>query len=109
LSVRKWVGNGFPERGRAILRPETDGSVTLYHSWTEMGQGVHTVMRQIVCEELGIEPGLVRVVVDTERELNTGETTASRATTLGGQAVKVGCLDGRMAGTPQRISPMLIR
>ena len=81
------VGNGFPERGRAILRPEADGSITLYHSWTEMGQGIHTVLRQVVVEELGVSPEKVQVVVDTERELNTGETTASRATTLGGQAV----------------------
>ena len=81
------VGNGMRERGRAILRPEADGTVTLYHSWTEMGQGIHTVLRQIVVDELGIAPDRVRVVVDTERELDTGETTASRATTLGGQAV----------------------
>ncbi len=75
------------ERGRAILRPEVDGRLTLWHSWTEMGQGVHTVFAQIVAEELGVEPGRVDVRVDTERELDTGETTASRATTLGGRAV----------------------
>ncbi|MGZ8515090.1 MAG: molybdopterin cofactor-binding domain-containing protein, partial [Candidatus Limnocylindrales bacterium] len=74
------VGNGMREGGRAILRPEADGMVTLYHSWTEMGQGIHTVLRQIVVDELGISPDRVKVVVDTERELNTGETTASRAT-----------------------------
>ncbi|HET9521019.1 MAG TPA: selenium-dependent xanthine dehydrogenase [Candidatus Limnocylindrales bacterium] len=81
------VGNGMRESGRAILRPEADGTVTLYHSWTEMGQGIHTVLRQILVDELGVSPDQVRIVVDTERELNTGETTASRATTLGGQAV----------------------
>jgi selenium-dependent xanthine dehydrogenase len=81
------LGNGVVEYGRAILRPESDGTVTLMHSWTEMGQGVHTVFRQIVCEELRLPPDHVRVVVDTMRELDTGETTASRATTLGGRAV----------------------
>jgi xanthine dehydrogenase molybdenum-binding subunit len=81
------VGNGMTERGRAILRPEPDGTLTLWHSWTEMGQGVHTVFAQIVAQELGVDPAAVRVLVDTERELDTGETTASRATTLGGQAV----------------------
>jgi len=81
------VGNGMRESGRAILRPEADGTVTLYHSWTEMGQGIHTVLRQILVDELGVTPDRVRIVVDTERELNTGETTSSRATTLGGQAV----------------------
>ena len=81
------IGNGMPEGGRAILRPEADGSLTLWHSWTEMGQGVHTVFSQIVAQEVGVEPASVHVLVDTERELDTGQTTASRATTLGGQAV----------------------
>ena len=61
--------------------------VTLYHSWAEMGQGVHTVLRQIACEELGLQPEQIRVLVDTERELETGQTTASRGTFLGGNAV----------------------
>ncbi|MGZ4354439.1 MAG: molybdopterin cofactor-binding domain-containing protein, partial [Gaiellaceae bacterium] len=81
------IGNGVPEFGRAILRPEADGTVTLYHSWTEMGQGVDTVLQQIACEELGLPPERVCVLVDTERELETGQTTASRATVLGGRAV----------------------
>jgi xanthine dehydrogenase molybdenum-binding subunit len=81
------IGNGMVERGRAVLRPETDGTVTLFHSWTEMGQGVHTVLQQIVCEELDLPPERVRVAVDTDRDLETGQTTASRATVLGGQAV----------------------
>src|SRR5664280_721261 len=81
------VGNGLTEYGRAILRPEADGSLTIYHSWTEMGQGVNTVLMQMACEELGITPDKVTVLVDSERDLGTGQTTASRATVLGGQAV----------------------
>jgi xanthine dehydrogenase molybdenum-binding subunit len=81
------IGNGVPEYGRAILRPEADGTLTLYHSWTEMGQGIDTALAQIACEELGLPPSRVRVVVDTERELETGQTTASRGTVLGGNAV----------------------
>jgi selenium-dependent xanthine dehydrogenase len=81
------IGNGVSEYGRAILRPEADGSVTLLHSWTEMGQGVHTVLQQIACEELGLPPERISVAVDTERELDTGITTASRSTVLGGNAV----------------------
>ena len=81
------IGNGVPEGGRAILRPEADGMLTLYHSWTEMGQGVHTVLRQMAGEALGLPAARIRVLVDTERELETGMTTASRATMLGGNAV----------------------
>ncbi len=73
------VGNGLPEFGH--------GSGTLFHSGTEMGQGVHTVLQQIACEELELPAERVHVVVDTSHELDTGETTASRATVLGGQAV----------------------
>jgi xanthine dehydrogenase molybdenum-binding subunit len=81
------IGNGLTEHGRAILRPEADGTVTLFHSWTEMGQGVNTVLAQIACEELGVPYERMRVVVDTMRELDTGQTTASRSTVLGGRAI----------------------
>jgi len=81
------VGNGLKEYGKAILRPEADGTVTLFHSWTEMGQGVHTALQQIACEELGLTADRVTVHVDTIRELDTGQCTASRSTVLGGRAV----------------------
>ena len=62
--------------------------MTLFHSWTEMGQGIHTALRQIACDGARRSPPTrIRVVVDTEHELDTGETTASRATMLGGRAV----------------------
>jgi CO/xanthine dehydrogenase Mo-binding subunit len=88
------VGNGLPERGRASLEVTDDGSIVLRHSWTEMGQGVHTVLQQVVMEELssaGIELKNIGVRVDTEREFATGQTTASRGTFLGGLAVKKAC------------------
>jgi selenium-dependent xanthine dehydrogenase len=81
------VGNGVAEYGRAVLRPAADGTVTLFHPWTEMGQGVHTVLRQILCTELGLAPSLISIEVDTRYELGCGQTTASRATVLGGRAV----------------------
>jgi xanthine dehydrogenase molybdenum-binding subunit len=85
------IGNGLAEYGRAVLRPEGEGRLTLFHSWTEMGQGTHTVFRQIVAAELGLDPDGISVVVDTSHELDTGITTASRATMLGGQAVLKAC------------------
>jgi selenium-dependent xanthine dehydrogenase len=81
------VGNGLTEYGRAVLRVGPDGAVTLFHPWTEMGQGVHTVLRQVLCEELGLSPAQVTVEVDTCYELGCGQTTASRGTVLGGRAV----------------------
>ena len=100
------IGNGVPEHGRAILRPEPNGRLTLYHSWTEMGQGVHTVLRQIAAEELGVDPDLIDVLVDTERELETGQTTASRSTVLGGNAVLAAARrlrEARRDGTPEEL------
>ena len=85
------IGNGLTEYGRAVLRPDGDGRLTLFHSWTEMGQGTHTVFRQIVAAELGLDPAGIEVIVDTSHELDTGITTASRATMLGGRAVLKAC------------------
>jgi aldehyde oxidoreductase len=85
------IGNGLTEYGRVVLRPEGDGRLTLFHSWTEMGQGTHTVFRQIAAAELGLDPEGISVIVDTSHELDTGITTASRATMLGGQAVLKAC------------------
>ena len=89
------IGNGLAEYGRAVLRPDGGGRLTLFHSWTEMGQGTHTVLRQIVAAELGLDPERITVTVDTSHELDTGITTASRATMLGGQAVLKACGDVR--------------
>jgi xanthine dehydrogenase molybdenum-binding subunit len=81
------VGNGIPEFGKAVIRAEADGSVTVFHQWTEMGQGVHTVLQQVACEELGLPPQCVRMVCDTSHELDGGQTTASRGTVLGGVGI----------------------
>ena len=81
------IGNGLRESGRAVLRPEPDGTISLFHSWTEMGQGVHTVLRDLAADALGVAADRIHPVVDTDHELDTGETTASRATMLGGRAV----------------------
>jgi xanthine dehydrogenase molybdenum-binding subunit len=81
------IGNGVVERGRAVIEPNANGGITLFHSWTEMGQGIHTALAQVAAEELELPLDRIRVVVDTTHELDTGETTASRATLLGGRAV----------------------
>ena len=81
------VGNGIPESGRAVIRVDDDGGVTVFHPWTEMGQGVHTVMRQVACTELDLPIDRVRIQVDTTHELDGGQTTASRGSVLGGVAI----------------------
>ncbi len=86
------LGNGFEEVARAVVRFDRSGAVEVRHCWTEMGQGVHTVALQVAVEELGVDPGSVRVVVDTTRELGAGQTTGSRGTLMGAGAVRDACL-----------------
>lgn len=96
------LGNGFLEVARAVVRFCEDGTAEVRHCWTEMGQGVHTVLRQVAVSELGIVPERVRVVVDTTRELGAGQTTGSRGTLMGAGAVADACraalADGCRAG-----------
>ncbi|HJQ96352.1 MAG TPA: molybdopterin cofactor-binding domain-containing protein [Acidimicrobiia bacterium] len=85
------LGNGFKEWAKAVVRFEADGTVEVRHCWTEMGQGIHTVALQVAAEELGIDPARIRVIVDTSRELGTGQTTGSRGTLMGAGAVLSAC------------------
>jgi aldehyde oxidoreductase len=92
------LGNGFKELTRAVVRFQPDGTIEVRHGWTEMGQGVHTVALQVAVEELGIDPGRVRVLVDTTRELGFGQTTGSRGTLMGAGAVKDACRAALVGG-----------
>jgi xanthine dehydrogenase molybdenum-binding subunit len=85
------LGNGFKEWAKAVVRFEADGSVEVRHCWTEMGQGIHTVALQVAAEELGVDPDRIKVIVDTSRELGTGQTTGSRGTLMGAGAVLAAC------------------
>ncbi len=65
--------------------------VIIDHGWTEMGQGVHTMAVQTVVTETGIPPALIEARVRTDSEMVTGMTTASRATSLIGNAIIDAC------------------
>ncbi len=92
------LGNGFKEIARAVVHFRPDGRVEVRHCWTEMGQGVHTVAQQVAAEELGIDPSTIDVIVDTTRELGTGQTTGSRGTLMGAGAVQSACRAAIAAG-----------
>ncbi len=81
------IGNGAKEWGRARLVVEPGGRVTIYNGFTEMGQGLFTVLVQCACETTGLAPSVFRARVDTRYPMSVGQTTASRATYLGGRAV----------------------
>ncbi len=92
------LGNGSREVAKAVVHFREDGQVEVRHSWTEMGQGVHTVAQQVAVTELGIEPGRIEVLVDTSRELGAGQTTGSRGTLMAAGSVKAACEAARADG-----------
>ncbi len=92
------LGNGAKEVAKAVVRFDADGGVEVRHCWTEMGQGVHTVALQVAVEELGVDPARIRVMVDTTRELGTGQTTGSRGTLMGAGAVADACRVAKESG-----------
>ena len=81
------IGNGAKEWGKARLVVEADGTVSVYNGYTEMGQGLLTVLVQFAAEVTGLPAGCFRPKVDSTYQLACGQTTGSRATLLGGRAV----------------------
>ncbi|MEQ1659486.1 MAG: xanthine dehydrogenase molybdopterin binding subunit, partial [Hylemonella sp.] len=73
----------------ALVHVYNDGSVLVNHGGTEMGQGLHTKVAQIVADELGLP--FERVLVsasDTARVPNASATAASSGTDLNGRAAQ---------------------
>lgn len=83
------IGNGMPEYGRAVLEVRGDGTVGIYTGFTEMGQGLFTVLQQTACEETGLPPSVFNFVsADTKYQIDCGQTTGSRGTFLGCRGVQ---------------------
>jgi xanthine dehydrogenase molybdenum-binding subunit len=82
------IGNGVAEWGKCRLVVEPDGSVTLYNGYTEMGQGLLTVLVQFAAEVTGLPGDVFVPKVDSTYALGCGQTTGSRATLFSGRAVK---------------------
>ncbi len=69
-----------------------DGSVQVNHGGTEMGQGLHTKIRQIAAAALGLPADTIRVMsTRTDKVPNTSATAASASTDLNGAAVVNAC------------------
>ncbi|MFA6954497.1 MAG: selenium-dependent xanthine dehydrogenase [Thermoanaerobaculia bacterium] len=81
------IGNGAKEFGRVRLVVEDDGTISLYNGYTEMGQGLLTVLVQCAVEVTGLPHTIFHPKVDSRFELGCGQTTGSRATLFGGRAV----------------------
>jgi len=78
----------------ALLHVYTDGSMQINHGGTEMGQGLHTKIAQIVAHEFGIPLDWVDVTATrTDKVPNTSPTAASSGTDLNGKAAQNACLE----------------
>jgi len=73
----------------ALVNVYTDGSVQVNHGGTEMGQGLHTKVAQIVAGELGLSLDKIRVTAtDTSKIPNASATAASSGFDLNGRAAQ---------------------
>jgi xanthine dehydrogenase large subunit len=82
----------FFNQGGALVLIYRDGSVQVNHGGTEMGQGLHTKIRQIAADSLGISMEQIRVMpTRTDKVPNTSASAASASTDLNGAAVADAC------------------
>lgn len=87
-----FTGNGEQQviKASTVLKKNYDGTVSIFISNVEMGQGLGTVMRKIVASSLGIDISkVIYTAVDTDKVPDSGPTVASRSTMIvGGLLVK---------------------
>lgn len=80
------VGVGVPDIGRCNLKI-INGKVHARSSAGAIGQGIQTVLLQIICETTGLNPNQINIEhPDTKYTPDSGTTTASRQTTFAGEA-----------------------
>jgi xanthine dehydrogenase large subunit len=86
----------FFNQAGALVLMYRDGSVQVNHGGTEMGQGLHTKIREIAARSLGISLDAVRIMpTRTDKVPNTSATAASAGTDLNGAAVLDACMQVR--------------
>lgn len=71
----------------ALVHVYADGSIQLNHGGTEMGQGLHTKVAQVVADEFQVDLDRIRVTAtSTGKVPNTSATAASSGSDLNGMA-----------------------
>ncbi len=79
----------FFNQAGALVHVFTDGSVQVNHGGTEMGQGLHTKIMQVVADELGVPFERIKVTAtETGKVPNASATAASSGTDLNGRAAQ---------------------
>lgn len=83
---------GFPERCWATIelhgKSEID-RVVVHHAGSDVGQGAHTVFKQMTAEAVGVPVDKVEMVLaDTAHTGDSGSASASRMTFMAGNAIR---------------------
>ena len=92
-------------QGGALVNVFMDGSVSVNHGGTEMGQGLNTKMAQVAADGLGIPVRLVRVTgTDSQKVPNASATSASSGADINGGAINNACDQLR-----ERLAPVAAR
>jgi CO/xanthine dehydrogenase Mo-binding subunit len=83
---------GAPEQAWASIELKGGAEIeqaTLYHAGADVGQGAHTVFRQMAAEALSLPIEKVRLVVsDTAYTGTSGSASASRMTFMAGNSIR---------------------
>jgi CO/xanthine dehydrogenase Mo-binding subunit len=80
----------------AEVKVHFDGTAEAFHGGDDCGQGLHTVVAQIVAEELSMPMEKVKVIYgDTARVPYDFGTASSRSTIYIGNAVRLAAIDAR--------------
>ena len=91
------LGSGLDDAGRAKLEVR-GGKVLLYTSAQCLGQGLSTTMIQIASEATGLPHARFEAILpNTETTPDSGASTASRQTTITGEAVRMAAVKLREA------------
>ena len=73
----------------ALVHIYADGSVALNHGGTEMGQGLHIKVAQVVADEFGLPLEAIKITATTTAKVpNTGPTAASAGSDLNAMAAR---------------------
>lgn len=79
----------FLNQAGALVNIYSDGTISVNHGGTEMGQGLHTKILGIAADEFGVSSEFIKIgVTNTSKVPNTSATAASSGSDLNGMAVK---------------------
>ncbi len=79
-------------QGGALVNVFQDGTVSVSHGGTEMGQGLNIKMAQVAADGLGVAVQAVRVLgTDTQKVPNASATAASSGADINGAAINHAC------------------